>query len=227
MKYTILPYDDSQAYGLQRYLVDKEDDIKELSTNCGIGSKAIVAESGNTYLLNNEHKWKLQAVSSGSSIDFANDSFYLEQIGETEHITYTNENYSFSDGSTNFGIFVPYNNDSGFNLENSDSPTSIRLIKDLKIYINGQLVITNYPDEIIRLRPDYGTVNGQLFNSVDNKTEEYQIDETEDGFVFGLWLEGFGFNNLNADEMTFNIPSVPLYKFSDSLIKFTEWQNLL
>ena len=56
MKYTNLPYDDSQAYGLQKYLVDSADDIKDLPTNCAVGSKAIVANGGVTYLLNNKHE---------------------------------------------------------------------------------------------------------------------------------------------------------------------------
>lgn len=56
MKYTTLPYDDSLTHGLQRYIVDKEVDINELPTNCSVGSKAIVAESGKTYLLNNAHE---------------------------------------------------------------------------------------------------------------------------------------------------------------------------
>lgn len=56
MKYTILPYDDSLAHGPLRYLIDKDSDISELPTDCSVGSKVVVAESGNTYLLNNQHE---------------------------------------------------------------------------------------------------------------------------------------------------------------------------
>ena len=65
MKYTILPYDDSLAHGPLRYLIDKDSDISELPTDCSVGSKVVVAESGNTYLLNNQHEWKKQITSSG------------------------------------------------------------------------------------------------------------------------------------------------------------------
>ena len=56
MKYTTLPYDDSLTHGPVRIIVDKESDIKDLPTDFSIGSKAIVAESGRTYLLNNEQE---------------------------------------------------------------------------------------------------------------------------------------------------------------------------
>ena len=56
MKYTTLPYDDSLTHGLQRFIVDKDEDIEELPTNISVGSKAIIAESGDTYLLNNQHE---------------------------------------------------------------------------------------------------------------------------------------------------------------------------
>lgn len=55
-KYTNLAYNDSQVYNLQRYLVDEISDIQDLPTNCGPGSKAIVAATGDSYLLNNKHE---------------------------------------------------------------------------------------------------------------------------------------------------------------------------
>ena len=56
MSYTILAYDDSKIYNLSRFLVDKASDIKDLPTDCAPGSKAIVAENGSVFLLNNNHE---------------------------------------------------------------------------------------------------------------------------------------------------------------------------
>jgi hypothetical protein len=56
MSYTILAYDDSQVSGLSRFLVDNIGDINNLPINCKPGSKAIVANSGAEYILNNQHQ---------------------------------------------------------------------------------------------------------------------------------------------------------------------------
>ncbi len=55
MKYTILPYDDTQIQGLNRYIVDEVSDIETLPAYAQPGSKAIVANTGEVYLLNNSH----------------------------------------------------------------------------------------------------------------------------------------------------------------------------
>ena len=56
MSYTILAYDDSKIYSLSRFLVDSSSDIKDLPSNCAPGSKAIVANTGDIYLLNNQNE---------------------------------------------------------------------------------------------------------------------------------------------------------------------------
>jgi hypothetical protein len=56
MSYSILAYDDSKIHNLSRFLVDTANELKDLPTTCAPGSKAIVAENGATYLLNNQHQ---------------------------------------------------------------------------------------------------------------------------------------------------------------------------
>ena len=94
-KYTNLAYNDSQVYNLQRYLVDEVSDIQDLPTNCGPGSKAIVAATGDSYLLNNKHEWKKQLVSTGGNSGGGTSEEDIEQIVENilETKDYATENY--------------------------------------------------------------------------------------------------------------------------------------
>ena len=80
MKYTTLPYDDSLTHGPVRVIVDKESDIKDLPKDFSAGSKAIVAESGKTYLLNNKQEWKKQPVSTGGSNNAASEISIVQTI---------------------------------------------------------------------------------------------------------------------------------------------------
>ena len=95
MKYTILPYDDTQAHGLNRYIVDEVSDIETLPAYIQPGSKAIVANSGDVYLLNNEHKWIKQPTSSGGGSGGGASQEEVEEIIENvlETKSYATENY--------------------------------------------------------------------------------------------------------------------------------------
>lgn len=55
------------SYGVKNYLADTETDISLLPTTCAPGSTCLVAESGNTYILNNSKQWILLPTNSGGS----------------------------------------------------------------------------------------------------------------------------------------------------------------
>lgn len=52
-------------YNMAEFLCDYESDIADLPTNRGPGSTARVVESGNIYVLNNNHEWIKQPKDSG------------------------------------------------------------------------------------------------------------------------------------------------------------------
>lgn len=52
-------------YNMAEFLCDYESDIADLPTNRGPGSTARVVESGNVYVLNNNHEWIKQPKDSG------------------------------------------------------------------------------------------------------------------------------------------------------------------
>lgn len=54
-------------YNMAEFLCDFESDIKDLPTNRGPGSIAKVVETGNIYILNNNHEWVKQPQNSFSS----------------------------------------------------------------------------------------------------------------------------------------------------------------
>lgn len=101
MSYTILAYDDSKIYNLSRFLVDTASDIKSLPTDCAPGSKAIVAENGSIFLLNNNHEWKKQTFNGGGSSDEDDNSYELLYSGE---IAYSTDSTSVIDA---FTIIIP------------------------------------------------------------------------------------------------------------------------
>lgn len=52
-------------YNMAEFLCDYESDIADLPTNRGPGSTARVVETGNVYILNNNHEWVKQPKNSG------------------------------------------------------------------------------------------------------------------------------------------------------------------
>lgn len=117
MSYTILAYDDSKIYNLSRFLVDTASDMKSLPTDCAPGSKAIVAENGSVFLLNNNHEWKKQTFNGGG--DSQNDiveelkKYYIANGGkptDVENLVITPEIiYAIAKG----GILPTVDEDSG------------------------------------------------------------------------------------------------------------------
>jgi hypothetical protein len=58
------------VYNQAIFYCDYESDVSDLPTNRGVGSKAIVIETGNVYLLNGQHQWILQPTTgSGGNTD--------------------------------------------------------------------------------------------------------------------------------------------------------------
>lgn len=55
---TLIQSDSNVAHGVNTYLVDTEDDVKNLPVSCKPGSQALVIESGNVYFLNSKREWK-------------------------------------------------------------------------------------------------------------------------------------------------------------------------
>ena len=48
------------VYNLKRFICDTENDLKTIITYyCAAGSDALVVETGNVYVLNGDHEWKL------------------------------------------------------------------------------------------------------------------------------------------------------------------------
>lgn len=52
-------------YNMAEFLCDYESDIADLPKNRGPGSTARVVETGNIYILNNNHEWVKQPKNSG------------------------------------------------------------------------------------------------------------------------------------------------------------------
>lgn len=55
------------VYGIKRFVLDKEEDAKNLPTRgLAPGSTAFVIESSNTYMLNNLYEWKKVKANSST-----------------------------------------------------------------------------------------------------------------------------------------------------------------
>ena len=91
MKYTILPYDDTLTQGLSRYIVDEVSDIEDLPGNIQAGSKVIVANTGETYLLNNSHEWRLQPTAEGGS---SGEGASQEEVAQTIETVLATKGYA-------------------------------------------------------------------------------------------------------------------------------------
>ena len=55
---TLIQSDSNVAHGVNTYVVDEEEQVKNLPVSCKPGSQAFVIESGNVYFLNSKREWK-------------------------------------------------------------------------------------------------------------------------------------------------------------------------
>ena len=59
MGYNTLSQSGHTAYGIKEFVVDTDDDIKNLPTDGPMGSAALSIASGNVFILNSKRKWKM------------------------------------------------------------------------------------------------------------------------------------------------------------------------
>ena len=57
MSYALYANDDNIVYGVKKFVVDKEEDIKELPISITPGSSALILSSSTFYVLGNMHQW--------------------------------------------------------------------------------------------------------------------------------------------------------------------------
>lgn len=53
----IMEQSGNPAYGLTQFILDTEDDVASLTPRVAPGSTALVASTGNIYILNNQREW--------------------------------------------------------------------------------------------------------------------------------------------------------------------------
>lgn len=56
--YSLYANDDDILYGIQKYIVDTEEDMENLPNHTRAGSTAFVIETSTTYILNHSKEWK-------------------------------------------------------------------------------------------------------------------------------------------------------------------------
>ena len=56
--YSLYANDDDILYGIQKYIVDTEEDMEDLPNHARAGSTAFVIETSTTYILNHNKEWK-------------------------------------------------------------------------------------------------------------------------------------------------------------------------
>ena len=59
MAFTLYKQDGEVLYGIKEFLIDSDEDLKNLSKNIKIGSSALNISSGELFILNGEKKWTL------------------------------------------------------------------------------------------------------------------------------------------------------------------------
>lgn len=64
---TITANDKKISYGIKKYLLDTDAEIKSLTTKDAPGSLAFVSSTSNKYILNNSKQWVKISGGSGSS----------------------------------------------------------------------------------------------------------------------------------------------------------------
>ena len=69
--YSLYANDDNISYGIQRFIVDTEEDIDFLPISTKPGSSALVIDTSSFYILNHSKKWiKLKKENNNSSQGF-------------------------------------------------------------------------------------------------------------------------------------------------------------
>ena len=69
--YRLYANDDNITHGTKKFIVDNDDDIKELPTSGTPGSSALVLSSFTIYILNTQQRWiKMETVFNPSVTSF-------------------------------------------------------------------------------------------------------------------------------------------------------------
>lgn len=67
--YSLYANDDDISYGIQKFIVDTEEDVEFLPKTAKPGSSALVIGSSTLYILNHEKNWKKMKKENNSSIE--------------------------------------------------------------------------------------------------------------------------------------------------------------
>lgn len=81
------------AYGITKFTVDTEADVKTLPINCTPGSTAFVIETSKYYKLTNSRKWKEVKLSSNTGGGGSSDEEYDGGEPSLEDMTNPGEDY--------------------------------------------------------------------------------------------------------------------------------------
>lgn len=82
---TLYKQDGEILYGIKEFVLDSEDDIKDLPVHkVHIGSTALVIPTGNIYMLNGEKKWVVVGGSNSSGEGSATDCACEEILKEID-----------------------------------------------------------------------------------------------------------------------------------------------
>lgn len=55
--YKLISSNGETVYGVNEYVVDTDNDIKDLPAHCAMGSSAIVISTGDVYMKNSSNEW--------------------------------------------------------------------------------------------------------------------------------------------------------------------------
>ena len=67
MAFILYKQDGEILYGIKEFLIDSEEDLKDLPLNIKSGSSAFILSSGSIYILNKDKKWILVGGESSSN----------------------------------------------------------------------------------------------------------------------------------------------------------------
>ena len=67
--YSLYANDDNISYGIQKFIVDTEEDVEFLPKTAKPGSSALVISTSNFYILNHNKEWKKIKKENNSSIE--------------------------------------------------------------------------------------------------------------------------------------------------------------
>ena len=90
---TIISSNGEISYGINIYLCDTLEDLKDIPKSCGIGSKCTVLETQQQYILNSKRQWVVDTTASsgeGTAVDltgYATEDFVNNAIKNIQHPT--------------------------------------------------------------------------------------------------------------------------------------------